>query len=322
MILILTSSNDESTHEVMAWLYHLSPNTEIVRINECDKVSNVTISNHNIILKFKRQFCDDVEVDFSKITHYWYRKQNLDIYKLFIKSFDFSYLKQYQKEELDIIIEYIHFSLLKVKHIGSMLTSSMNKLKVNSIASALGLEVPHSLVSSDLSRVHEFSKVCKEQMVTKAISESIFLRFENEVFIGYTESVKMKDFNTNQSTIFPSLFQNKVEKVYELRIFYLKGTFDAMAIFSQRDAQTETDFRKYNYETPNRNVPFNLPQAIKDKLKQLFDRLDLNTGSVDMMVDKQGRYIFLEINPVGQFGMVSIPNNSYIEKKIAKELLS
>ena len=44
---------------------------------------------------------------------------------------------------------------------------------------------------------------------------------------------------------------------------------------------------------------------------------DLDTGSIDMMYSTDGEYYFLEVNPVGQFGMVSYPCNYYIEKEIA-----
>jgi ATP-GRASP peptide maturase of grasp-with-spasm system len=322
MILILTSSNDESTHDVMQWIYHLSPKTKIVRINECDKIQHVTVSSNNIVLKFKRQFYDDIEVDFSKISYYWYRKQDLDIYKFFLKSFENNYLNRYQKEELDILLEYLHYYLSKIKHIGSFLNGSLNKLIVNSMAMTLGLQVPKLTITSEVKDLIAFSKSCDNKIITKAISEAITLKVEEEILIGYTESVELDDLKPNQDILFPSLLQNKVEKLYELRIFYLEGIFEAMAIFSQRDNQTETDFRKYNYEKPNRNVPYNLPESIKEKLRLLFNQLGLNTGSVDMIVDKQGQYLFLEINPVGQFGMVSVPNNCFIEKRIAETLLS
>lgn len=87
-----------------------------------------------------------------------------------------------------------------------------------------------------------------------------------------------------------------------------------MAILSQSDEKTKIDFRKYNEEKPNRNVPFKLPDDIDQKIKQLFKYLDLNTGSVDLIVDHQENFYFLEINPVGQFGMVSYPCNYFLEK--------
>lgn len=94
-----------------------------------------------------------------------------------------------------------------------------------------------------------------------------------------------------------------------------------MAIFSQLDDKTKLDFRNYNEENPNRNVPFKLPHEVENKLRNLFEQLDLNTGSIDLILTPKNDFVFLEINPVGQFGMTSYPCNYYLEKKIAKYLI-
>ena len=73
---------------------------------------------------------------------------------------------------------------------------------------------------------------------------------------------------------------------------------------------------------PNRTVPFKLPPDIEAKVARLFALVKLNTGSVDFIVDQQGRFIFLEINPVGQFSMVSVPCNYFLEKMVATTLMN
>ena len=120
---------------------------------------------------------------------------------------------------------------------------------------------------------------------------------------------------------FPSLIMEKIEKKYEIRSFYLDGRFYSMAIFSQNNKQTEVDFRKYCADRPNKVEPFKLPCDIEEKLERLFRYFDLNCGSIDIIVDKNGKYVFLEINPVGQFQMTSIPCNYNIEQIIANYLV-
>jgi glutathione synthase/RimK-type ligase-like ATP-grasp enzyme len=122
-------------------------------------------------------------------------------------------------------------------------------------------------------------------------------------------------------TFFPSMVQKQVDKIYELRVFYLEGKFYAMAIFSQESAATGVDNRKnFEAEFPPRRVPYLLPQKVKGQLKQLMKKLKLNTGSIDILVTPNNEYVFLEVNPVGQFGMVSQPCNYYLEKRIAERL--
>jgi D-alanine-D-alanine ligase-like ATP-grasp enzyme len=45
--------------------------------------------------------------------------------------------------------------------------------------------------------------------------------------------------------------------------------------------------------------------------------LNLNSGSIDFIKTKSGQYVFLEVNPVGQFGMTSYPCRYGIEKEMA-----
>jgi D-alanine-D-alanine ligase-like ATP-grasp enzyme len=48
---------------------------------------------------------------------------------------------------------------------------------------------------------------------------------------------------------------------------------------------------------------------------------NLDCGSIDLIYSTDEKYYFLEVNPVGQFGMVSYPCNYQLEKKIAIELI-
>jgi glutathione synthase/RimK-type ligase-like ATP-grasp enzyme len=49
--------------------------------------------------------------------------------------------------------------------------------------------------------------------------------------------------------------------------------------------------------------------------------LGLETGSIDLIRTPDGRTVFLEINPVGQFGMISHPCNYNLERVVAEHLI-
>lgn len=135
---------------------------------------------------------------------------------------------------------------------------------------------------------------------------------------NYTQKINLEKIETNSFAV--SLVQNYIEKKYELRVFYFEKLFYTMAIFSQNDSKTSVDFRNYNKEKPNRTVPYKLPYEVEQKLINLMDKLDLNCGSIDMIVEKNNEYVFLEVNPIGQFGMISSPCNYNLERIIAKYL--
>jgi D-alanine-D-alanine ligase-like ATP-grasp enzyme len=93
-----------------------------------------------------------------------------------------------------------------------------------------------------------------------------------------------------------------------------------MAIFSQNDPKTQIDFRNYNNENPNRNIPFKLPKKIEKKLKKIIKIKQLDSCSIDLIVTPENEFVFLEINPQGQFEWISYYCNYHIEKKIANHI--
>ncbi len=94
-----------------------------------------------------------------------------------------------------------------------------------------------------------------------------------------------------------------------------------MAIMSQADEMTETDFRCYNWEKPNRCLPYQLPTTEESKVKNLMDKIGLNCGSLDFIVDINDKFYFLEVNSTGQFGMVDFPCNYNLHKIVAEQLI-
>jgi ATP-GRASP peptide maturase of grasp-with-spasm system len=198
--------------------------------------------------------------------------------------------------------------------------SSLNKLDVLRRAAAAGLATPATLVTTEREALRRFREE-HGAVITKPIGEiDAFIAGEVSHFL-YTTPLGPAEIAALPERFAPSLFQERVEKVYELRVFYLDGEFHAMAIFSQNDPQTRADFRQYNRERPNRNVPYRLRPELAERLLRLMDGLELETGSIDLLVARDGREVFLEVNPVGQLGMVSHQCNYQLERRIAQLLL-
>ena len=194
------------------------------------------------------------------------------------------------------------------------------KLDVLARAARLGLAIPATLVTTERDELRRFC-AAHGTVVTKPIGEvELFVHGGRRHFM-YTAELDLEAVERLPPRFAPSLFQERLEKSYELRVFYLDGDCWAMAIFSQLDRQTRTDFRNYNQLRPNRNVPYRLRQDTAVALSRLMRELELETGSIDLVRTPDRREVFLEVNPVGQFGMVSKPCNYGLERKLAEHLL-
>ncbi|MDD4673857.1 MAG: grasp-with-spasm system ATP-grasp peptide maturase [Bacteroidales bacterium] len=317
MVLIETINNDFSTLDVIEWLkfykvdYHIITPADIVSIclNQYDKTVEITIGEKSFSL--------------NDISGYWYRrglyevnmKKSSPYYDVNDEMVISSYF--HSTNEKNVILDYFHYLLNQKKTINSFLNPNVNKLAVLHKANEFGLKHPSHLLTNSKSDLETFFRKCKGKVITKVVSPSGGFDTKKHIISSYTELIDKKFLNNLNPTFPSSYFQECIDKYFEIRAFYLNEKFYSMAIFSQESKKTSVDFRKYDRDTPNRCIPYNLPTEIEKKLKLLFDSLNLNSGSADLILSKDSDYYFLEINPVGQFGMVSFPCNYYLEREIA-----
>lgn len=305
MILIITNEADHSTNLVLDWLHAFS--LKYLRVNQEDELAT-SFENNDIVF-----YGCEFSFSLSEIKCVWYRRGFLNVKYKYMND---KKLDLFLKEEISKIKEYIYYKLSNLPSINDYRNSDANKLIVNDIALKIGLNVPFENLISDKKNLDRLRK--KHLLATKSIAGSTMFFFDDFYFVGYTSLINSK--SKVSKRFFPSLVQKYIDKKYELRIFYMNGICWTMAIFSQLDEQTKVDFRNYNNNCPNRSVPFNMPSKIRKKLIGLMEKLNLNCGSIDMIVTRTNEYFFLEVNPVGQFGMVSNPCNYNLHKEIALNL--
>jgi len=325
MILILSSSDDQSTLEVIQWLnfYRLA----WVKIDSSTPLKLIELVLNDKTEEFILETASGLQIDTREIKAYWYRRGHLklDVQLTLNSSLSDETIRQFEdhmQSELAVLVDALHCCLAQKKQLNSFKTADLNKHFVLSQAKFAGLKIPATLVTSQKVAFKNFESE-NGALISKAIQHGIRFRLYKEKswveYMTYTESFHG---SIVPAHFFPTLFQTKLNKAYELRIFYLYGDFYTMAIFSQKDEKTAVDFRNYNFEKPNRTIPYLLPDHLKHKLNVLMKLLQLESGSIDMVVTTENEFIFLEVNPVGQYGMVSIPCNYHLNQKIAHYLHS
>jgi ATP-GRASP peptide maturase of grasp-with-spasm system len=312
MILIIADENDISSNLIVDWLRYF--NEEIVRIDSNSKVKFVSI-----ILKEK---CDDFVLEINNKIYCL-----KDFKSCFIRRaklvFDFQipaslnqnlnyYIKYHFTNDQKDLVDYFYFLISKyIPCIGSANKNRLNKIITLRTAKDVGLKIPDTIVSG----ANILNS--KTSWIAKGISESIDIpSTENDY--GFTCYVR-----ENQTILpeifWPTLFQKKINKAFELRIFFVFNELYTTSIFSQLNKKTKTDFRDSNgINLPM--TPYNLPDEIRLKIIKLIKKLNLNIGCIDIIVSKEGEYYFLEINPMGQFGFYGDSVNFFLEKQIATKL--
>ncbi len=326
MVLIQSNEDDESTNDVLDWFYYKNNNNvEIFRHNDVTPIQKISIKiNELATLKVD---CLGKEITVSPTYRKWYRR---GVYKLNnIPIADTGGLGNFflklntialTEEQLILSAFDNHFS-----SINKALNNKIDKIEMLIVASTNNLQIPETLISNDSTDIDELVK-SHAKVITKAIynNDFTFIYRGKKIKISLTTQIVTKPIipGNHREPGVPILFQQYIEKKYELRIFYLKGKFFPMAIFSQENEKTKIDFRNYDDERPNRCVPYILPKEIEQKLHSFMKAIDMNCGSIDMIYTPEGEYVFLEVNPVGQYQWLEKNCNYPISKSIAEELIN
>lgn len=320
MILIKSIAEDLSTTEVVKWILHL--NGSFCRLNDVTKIKRINYIDRNFIIEDNKGNI----IDFSDVKSYWYRRGDYINKNDFVLTkndrFDEYHLKHLKVEFKCLFDYFVNYVKKNIYSIGdSNLGTNLNKLLVNEVAKEIGFNIPEFIITSKKTDLWKFIQKHK-RIITKAINNTFFLHNAFTTYIAYTQRITQDTIKMIPDNFLATFFQEEVPKSLEIRTFYIKNSVYSMAIFSQIDKKTEVDFRRYNHIKPNRTVPFKLPIDIEIKLVELMNKLHLESGSIDFIYGKDKKIYFLEINPIGQFGMLSYPCNYNLEKKIARHLLN
>ncbi|WP_363254453.1 MvdC/MvdD family ATP grasp protein [Polaromonas sp.] len=179
------------------------------------------------------------------------------------------------------------------------------------VAHELGLKVPRTLVTTNAQAAREFiESVRPAKVVFKAFLAAIQEWRE-------TRLIEQEDLDRLELVRYaPVIFQEYVPGV-DLRI-----TMIGNDIFA-----AEIDVRNTSYEVDMRMVvgegivnAVTLPDAVQTKLRKLQHRLKLVYGAIDMRRTEAGEYVFLEVNPAGQWLFVEQRTGLPIARALADYL--
>jgi hypothetical protein len=178
-----------------------------------------------------------------------------------------------------------------------------SKLRQLALASRLGFETPDTLVTTSRSALTDFYREHDGRILDK-LPSAVFYRTMNRLhqpFVRYAQHVTTRDLvHGHRLHGCPSLFQPYVEKHSEVRVTVAGDRALAVEIDSQATAHTATDWRRYD----NDHLVYrhhDLPMAEKERCIALVRGLSLHFGAIDLIVTPGGEYVFLEVNPNGQW---------------------
>jgi MvdD family ATP-grasp ribosomal peptide maturase len=196
-----------------------------------------------------------------------------------------------------------------------------NKQLQLQVARELGLDIPRTLTTNDPDVARDFATNCEGGVVTKMLS-SFAIYDEGKELVVFTNAVQLEDLvDLSGLSLCPATFQELVPKSLEIRATVVGHRVMSAAIDSQVSQRATHDWRRDGLRMLDEWRPHQLPLEVEQKILRLMDYFSLNYGAIDIILTPDGKHVFLELNPCGEFFWLERSPGLPISDAIADVLL-
>lgn len=159
-----------------------------------------------------------------------------------------------------------------------------------------GFLTPPTLVSNHPDEILAFAERCDGRMVYKSFNALVPTSLLDARMLDDREALRWT----------PGIYQPLIEKDHEIRVTLVGRRIFAMRINSQETARGKVDWREAQWQPKGLRSDLSfgrckLPDGVRRACLRLMKALGLMYGAIDLIVTPKGEYVFLEINPFGQF---------------------
>jgi len=297
-VLIVTSKDDAHADHIITLCNDRGWSERVVRLNTEDFVKNCQVSfdgsNFQVAIKDSERVLGS-----NEIRAVWYRRP---------KDFDLSsennaYVADYIRQQSTACLRGLYFcchdTAIWVNPLPS-LHRSRNKLQQLQIAHQLGLNPPRTIVTNNWQDAYAFCSSV-EKVCTKSLDEPNFV-LDGHIYPFFTRVLEKREIFENRESIerCPVLFQEYIDKMFDIRVCIMGEDIFAFEIHSQEHELSMHDFRGVAPDLLM-HAPHKLPDSVEARIYRFMQRQGLVFSAMDFVLSKEGTYHFLENNPNGQW---------------------
>jgi glutathione synthase/RimK-type ligase-like ATP-grasp enzyme len=269
---------------------------------------------------------DGSVVKSSEVHAVWYRKPGLPRLHPKTKSHELEFVFSESREGLRGLYDALRHAYW-ISPLENINTAS-NKLRQLRRASSLGLTVPRTVYTNDATTARAFISDNGGRVIYKSIGDgALFKRagkWDAGTVVGeiYTTLLDQStiELGISRLSTCPAFFQEYIEKDVELRVTVVGRSVFAAELDSQSHDEARIDWRRGDVLAMEHRV-HNLPVEVRQKCVSLVEQFHLEFGAIDMIKCKDGRYVFLELNPNGQYLWIEDLTGLKISRAIAEQLM-
>ncbi len=238
-------------------------------------------------------------LDLSEVTSVWYRRPGKYEPPEALLPQEQAWLKMERSHFLRGV--WANTDALWVSHPGAIDRAAL-KIRQLQLAVELGFEVPPYRVTNDVEAARRYLEEAEGRVINKVLaSPAVFYAELGYAAVMQTHVVTAEDHvHLDAVRHGPTFLQTFVPKVADIRVTVFGEEVFPVAIDCTDFEEAEVDFRAAEvFDLPHDVIE--LPDDLTDACRELVRRLGLQFGAIDLLATPDGDYVFLEINPNGQW---------------------
>lgn len=293
MIVILTNRNDATADFVAQRL----PRKEFVRIDTDELPSRVRVElsqNEATIVVGARS------IKASDVTGLWFRRPT----PIRLTGGRDAGAKRHAAAEYTSALEGFFGLIPENRWINAPGRNAVagNKIEQLHRAQKFGLSVPRTLVTQSPAALRRFWRDCDGDLIIKPLSMGYIERDgTRRDSLIYTNRLHRSDLRRKDLiTRCPSFFQERIGKQVDIRVTIVDRDVQAVELQARDNNEPRLDIRRNNMADV-RYRRISLPRKVVAALLRLMKSYELRFGAIDLLYTTTGNFVFLEINPNGQW---------------------
>jgi glutathione synthase/RimK-type ligase-like ATP-grasp enzyme len=311
MIIILSSVEDIHASTVAKILADKGAEHRIINLSEFPMRMDIGLSfADGGPSQFALRLSDGLRLDFKQVSSVWWRRPQPFVFPPTLTD---PAHRAFAQQECDFAFRgmYAASNALWINDVVRDAKASHKPWQLE-VAREIGLSIPKTLITNSTEDVRRFRANAEGPVIYKAFLASPMAWRETRILRD--EDMALID----QVRLAPVIFQNYVEAVADLRV----------TVIGKRVFAASTETAKTEYATDVRMnpdikwQPYTLPDSVQKGLLKLMDIMGLEYGAADFRVTPDGRHIFLEINPAGQFLFIQNATGMPIAEAMADRLIA
>ena len=315
-VLVLTYREDPHADSVCSFFDRVGVKYFRVSTEELPRDYSITFDSKSFLYRISDK-SEEVEIDSS--WSIWNRRvMNPDTKKGMPKDLSSVAIDESEKTWVGLLISHQG----RVVNTPQSQYYANNKIDQIRFASQFGdgIVIPDTLVTNNPDSVRTFYDVHNGKICFK-LHKGAVVDSPNGHLVVYTNLVTDEHMrNVDLVSQNPSLFQEYIDKDFDIRIIATERSVTGIAIYSQQSELSKIDSRKYDFKNvPHRKIE--LPNNVKNFCNIILTNYGLHFGVLDFVYSKDRKYVFLELNPNGQWLWLEHESGYNLTKEVAENLL-